>query len=202
MFKRICITLVIGLMLTSGCSPRDVLEQDISSRSTEDLIRLLEDQEDPDNLLGTITEELAKRGPAASAAAPALSVALTYPRRNSYLAGFALIAMGPNAKSAIPTLVSELSHERTTIRRYAALSLGAIGQAAGCAVPQLVSLLWYSNSKSRSAAAVSIDAILGIDLVDPEAKLDSQTPGVLALDEPEGIVSGLAKEWWSIRVKG
>ena len=190
------ITLIVGSIIFSGCNQQNMTEPDISNKSTEELIRLLEDQNDPDNLFSAITEELANRGATASEAAPALSVALTYPRRDSYLAGFALIAMGPNAKSAIPTLVSELSHERSTVRRYAALSLGAIGRAAECAVPQLALLLWYQDSETRSAASISIDAIARIDLVDPEAKLDPQTPGVMPLDEPEGIVSGLAREWW------
>lgn len=193
-YSVIYTSLIVGLIILSGCSNQNLPEQDISNKSTEELIRLLEDQNDPNNLFGAITEELANRG--ASEAAPTLSVALTYPRRDSYLAGFALMAIGPGAKSAIPVLVSELPHESSTVRRYAALSLGAIGQQAECAIPQLASLLWYSDSETRSAASISIDAITGIDLVDPEAKLDPHTPGVMPLDEPEGIVSGLAKQWW------
>jgi hypothetical protein len=195
-YVKICATLIIGLIVLSGCSQKNIPEKDISNKSTEELIQLLEGQSNGGNLFGAITEELAKRGPSASEVAPALSVALTYPRRDSYLAGFALMAIGPNAKSAIPVLASELSHDRNTVRRYAALSLGTIGQAAECAVPQLASLLWYPDSETRSAAAVSIDAIIKSDLVDPEAKLDPQTPGVLPLDEPEGVLSGLAREWW------
>lgn len=194
-YSVICISLIVVLIL-NGCSQQTAPEQDISNKSTEELIRLLEDQNDPDNLFGAVTKELSKRGSSASDAAPALSVALTYPRRDSYLAGFALIAIGPNAKLAIPILTSELTHERNTVRRYAALSLGAIGQEAECAIPQLASLLWHTDSETRSAAAISIDAITGVDLVDPESKLDPQTPGVMPLDEPEGTVSGLAREWW------
>lgn len=195
-YPIIYITLIVGLIILSGCSNKNLPEQDISNKSTEELIRLLEDQNDPGNLFGAITEELANRGASAAEAAPTLSLALTYPRRDSYLAGFALMAIGPSAKLAIPILVSELPHESSTVRRYAALSLGAIGQEAECAIPQLASLLWYSDSETRSAASISIDAITGIDLVDPEAKLDPKTPGVMPLDQPEGIVSELAKEWW------
>jgi HEAT repeat protein len=189
-------TIIISLAILSGCSNQKLYEQNVSNKSTKELIKMLEDQSDPENLFGAITEELGKRGVDASDAAPALSVALTYPRRDSYLAGFALLALGPNAKSAIPILVSELTHERTTVRKYAALSLGAIGREAECAIPQLASLLWHPDSETRSAAAISIDAITEANLVDPDAKLDPQTPGIMALDEPEGIVSGLAKEWW------
>ena len=188
--------LSVCVFVLNSCANDNFSERDISALSTKELILLLENPEDPENLFGTITKELSKRGPSASEAAPALGVALTYRRRDSYLAGFAVMAIGPNAKSAIPILVSELSHERSTVRRYAALSLGTIGQSAECAVPQLASLLWNPDSKIRSAAAISIEAITGIDLVDPEAKLDPQTPGVIPLDEPEGIVSGGVREWW------
>ena len=189
-------TVIISLAIFSGCSNQNLYEQHVSSKSTKELIKLLEDQSDPENLFGAITEELGKRGADASDAAPALSVALTYPRRDSYLAGFALMALGPNAKSAIPILTSELTHERTNVRKYAALSLGAIGYEAECAIPQLSLLLWFPDSETRSAAAIAIDAITKVNLVDLDAKLDPQNPGVMALDEPEGIVSGLAKEWW------
>ena len=179
-----------------GCAKESISERDIATMSTKELILLLENPENPGHLFGAITKELARRGPSASEAAPALSVALTYPRRASHLAGFALIAIGPEAKTAIPILVSQLSHTRTSVRRYAALSLGAIGKSAECAVPQLASLLWHQDLETRSAASISIDAITGIDLVDPENKLDPQAPGVMPLDDPEGIVSGSAKQWW------
>jgi hypothetical protein len=179
-----------------GCANESVLERDIATMSTKELILLLENPENPEHLFGAITKELARRGPSASEAAPALSVALTYPRRDSHLAGFALMAMGPDAKTAIPLLVSQLFHTRTSVRRYAALSLGTIGKSAECAVPQLASLLWHQDPETRSAASISIDAITGINLVDPEAKLNPQVPGIMPLDESEGVFSGPAKHWW------
>jgi hypothetical protein len=135
--------LIIALFMTlNGCNQNNTPRQEnVSDKSTKELIDLLKDQNDPNNLFGAVTKELARRGPSASDAAPALAVALTY-------------------------------------------------------TPKLASLLWYPDSESRSAAAMSIDAIVGINLVDPEAKIDLKTPGALAKDEPDGIVSGKAREWW------
>lgn len=197
MKHSIIMILTLILIISSGCSSHSKPEDDVSNKSNEELIRLLEDQSDPNNLFDAVTKELARRGPSAFEAAPALSIALTYPRRDSYLAGFALMAIGPDAKIAIPILVSELSHERSAVRRYSALTLGTIGQDAQCAIPLLASLLWHTDSETRAAAAISIDAITGIDLVDPENKIDPKTPGIMPLDEPEGIVSSSAREWWS-----
>ena len=190
-------TLLFALMLIAfGCNKQISTEENISDKSNEELIKILEDQEDSNDLFTEVTEELAKRGPSASEAAPALSLALTYPRRDAYLAGFALMAMGTDAKTAIPTLYSELLHERSTVRRYAALSLGTIGQASECAVPRLASLLWNSDSETRAAASIAIDAITAANLVDPESKIDPKAPGAMPLDEPEGIVSEPARSWW------
>jgi hypothetical protein len=126
-----------------------------------------------------------------------LTKALAYSRRDSYLAGFALIAIGPDAKPVIPILVSYLSYKETTVRRYATILLGSIGKSAECSVPQLATLLWHSNPETRAAASIAIDAITGIDLVDTEAKLDPRTPGVMPIDDPEEAISGPAREWWT-----
>jgi len=193
---KLALSIIMGYLILAGCIQRNAQQMDISAKSTEELIQLLEDPNDPNNLFAAITTELANRGSSASKSAPALAKALTYPRRDSYLAGFALIAIGPDAKSVIPILVSELSHERTTVRRYAALSLGSIGKPAECSIPQLATLLWHSDSDTRVAASIAIDAITGINLVDPEAKLDPKTIGVMPIDEPEGVLSDPAKEWW------
>ena len=187
-YSLIYIILFALVVVCTGCGQPNSTEKNMSSKSNEELIRILEDQNGPEHLFSAVTKELAKRGPSASEAASALSLALTYPRRDSHLAGFALMAMGTEAKSAIPILFSELSHERSTVRRYAALVLGTIGEASQCAIPRLASHLWSPDSESRSAGAMSMDAITGIDLVDPENKLDPKTPGVLPLDEPEGAV--------------
>ncbi len=169
---------------------------DMSAKSTVELIQLLKDPNDPNNLFGSIVIELGKRGESAEEAAPALAVALTYPRRDSYLAGFALIEMGPSAKAAVPILFSELNDQRDTIRRYAALSLGAIGESAMCSVPELAELLWHNNSETRAAAAIALDSITGMNLVYPEDRLDPLSPGIMPIDKPEGIITGISREWW------
>src|SRR5215510_5283575 len=108
-YSLICIILFALGLASTGCNQRNLTEEDLSNKSNEELIRILEDQNGPEHLFSAVTKELAKRGPSASEAAPALSLALTYPRRDSHLAGFALMAMGPQAKEAIPTLFSELA---------------------------------------------------------------------------------------------
>lgn len=171
--------------------------EDMSSKSTSELIHLLNDSSDPDNLFVAITDELGERGGAAAEAAPSLAYALIYPRRDSYRAAYALIKIGPGAESAIPILFSELENPREDVQRYAALSLGAIGKSADCAMPSLANLLWHESSWVRSASAIAMDAITGDDLVYEEDKLDPHSLGSIRLDEPEGSFVSEAREWWS-----
>lgn len=195
--QKFMFLIIISFLVLVGCVQNNIQQMDMSTKSTKELILLLEDPNDPNNLFDAITMELTNRGPLASEAASALAKALAYPRRDSYLAGFALIAIGPDAKPVIPILVSYLSYKEATVRRYAALSLGSIGKSAECSIPQLSTLLWHSNPETRAAASIAIDAITGIDLVDIEAKLDPKNPGVMPIDDPDGAISRPAREWWT-----
>jgi len=163
--------------------------------SLEQLILILENPDSPDFSLAT--SELAKMGPAAAPAAPALARALRYPRHDSYTAGVALATMGPAAKSAIPELIQALEDDRSNVRLFAAFVLGTIGESAKCAVPELAPRLWDSDAWVRTAAAGALDAITGTDLVVEVYELKPSHPGSVTEDEPEGIITGKARVWWA-----
>ncbi len=78
----------------------------MTKKSNKELIQILErsgDVNDPAfDLFDDVIEELEKRGQSASEAAPALAKAISYPRRDSGIAGKALIPMGQSAVNAIP----------------------------------------------------------------------------------------------------
>jgi hypothetical protein len=102
------------------------------------------------------TNELAEMGNEAAPASESLANALSFPRRDSYTAGVALISIGENALSACPGLRIALSDERPEVRLYAAAALGAIRRGAEGAVlgfeplyqePLKKSLDWISCQK-------------------------------------------------------
>jgi hypothetical protein len=193
-----------SILILSGCSvfPRSTP----TPPSIEQLIAILEASDpqlpnyDPSSeefaAFGLATTELAKLGPSAAPAAPALARALRYPRRDSYMAGKALVAMGPAAEPAIPELVQALEDARSDVRLFAAFVLGTIGESAKCAVPELTQRLWDTHAWVRTAAAGALDAITGIDLVIEAYELKPSHPGSVAGDEPEGSITGKARSWW------
>ena len=143
-----------------------------------------------------VIEELEKRGKSASESAPTLAKAIAYNRRDSGIAGKALIPMGQSAKNAIPILIQNLDNERADVRRYSVFSLGFIGKPAECSIPNLGILLWDKDPIVRSAAAVVIEAITNIDLVEDYFEIDSEGYGSAPLDNPEGTITQKARNWW------
>jgi hypothetical protein len=205
--KLVTLLLVIYSAVLVGCnsiqsdSPEERSKADlISEKSTEELIQILEHAEDVHDpsfgLFLAVVDELGKRGQSASEAAPALAKAITYRRRDSGVAGKALIPMGQSAANAIPTLVQNLGNEREDVRLYSVFSLGFIGKPAECSVPKLGTLLWDEDSGVRSAAAIAIEAITNVDLVWEDEELDPKTYGSVVLDDPIGSVTEKAKAWW------
>ena len=163
----------------------------------ESLEQLVEILKEPDSSrFSFATSQLAKMGSAAAPAAPILAQALRYPRRDSYMAGVALVAIGPAAGSAIPYLIEALEDNRPDIRRFAAFVLGTIGESSSCAVPKLAARLWDSEAWVRSAAAGALEAITGIDLVVETHELKPSHPGSVFADEPGGSITGKARTWW------
>jgi len=207
MIKPILITTIsctAGILILSGCG--------VFSRSTptsppmEHLIAILEASDpaspnyDPGSeefaAFGFATTELAKLGPAAAPAAPALARALGYPRRDCYMAGKALVAIGPAAEPAIPELVRALKSDLPICRQYAAFALGIIGESSKCAVPEIAQLLWDSDPFVRGTVAPALEAITGVDLVVYIYELDPADPAMRG-DEPEGTIAGKARTWWT-----
>jgi HEAT repeat protein len=193
---KIEITLIIiyamSLLMTS-CNSSGTTPSTLET--VANLIEILEDPQSPE--FSHAVNELAKMGPSASSAAPILSLALTYPRRDSYIAGKVLIEMGPEAELAIPNLITALKDPRPEVRRYAALALGSIGRPAKCAIPEIAKRLWDPDPWVRSASAISIESIITIDLVADTYKASPASPGAVAADDPQGKISGQAQTWWS-----
>lgn len=154
-------------------------------------------EEDANYRFGQILDELESRGSSASEAAPALARAIASKRRDSVMASKALIAMGSSAISAIPYLLQNLENSREEVRLYSVFVLGVIGEPARCTIPEMASLLWDEEAYVRSATAGALSEITSIQLVDHDTyKLDPSIPGGVFEDEPEGDISGIARDWW------
>ena len=206
--KSFKLLLSIFIITLAGCnsaqSGNEEMVDDIgviSEKSTTELIKILERAGDTNDPAGVafwdVIKELEKRGQSASDAAPALAKAITYPRRDSGMAGIALISMGESAKSAIPILAKNLDHERADVRENSSFILGNIGNLAECSVPKLGNLLWDKDPAVRSTAATAIEAITNIDLIEDDYhEIDPKGYGSAVLDEPEGTITQYARTWW------
>ncbi len=96
---------------------------------------------------------------------------------------------------ALPLLIRLLRHDDPEVRAVAIHVIGSMGNSAACAVPQLAERLWDLSAFVRTASAVSIDYITAIDLVDSYLKFEPLGRGFL-YDEPEGRLTGKARDWW------
>jgi len=154
-----------------------------------DLINALEDQ--TAKVRGYAARALAKMGPDAKGAVPVLTELLgdqaeysiaTWvdtggfgrpAKRQMYVranAAEALGSIGPDAQTAIPTLLELLQDSQADVRKAAADALGNLGPASKEAVPALTALLSDKESAVRGPAARALGRI------GPEAK-----PAALAL---------------------
>ncbi len=135
-----------------------------------------------------------------------LAIASTFPRQDSYLAAQALISLGPDITSTtIALLFSELDSSNVRNLKpdaliYSVILLSSTGHSASCVIGNIGPLLWNSDSRVRSAAAIALERITGQDLVASQYKIEI-TPSFKAdsipPDEPEGSISGSARQWWS-----
>jgi HEAT repeat protein len=164
------------------------------------LIAILEDPDSQGDDLAYAADELARWGPAAAPAVPALRRALRYPYSSDAqdAAAEALGAIGPAAAEAVPDLVEALEDDYCGIRAQAAYALGSIGESAECAVPALAERLWDSDECVQICAAKAIDVIAGVDLVAeafPRPGWRSPLPCGGSDSEIQQIMTN-ARTWW------
>ena len=164
-------------------------------------IAILEDPNSQGDDLAYGAAELARWGPAAAPAVPALRQSLRYPysRDARFASAEALGAIGPPAVEAVPDLVEALSDEHDAIRYQSAYALGSIGKPARCAVPVLAGLLWDPERQVRIYAAGAIDVIAGVDLVDEVHEPRPGWPARVRLgwsENEEQQISTYARAWW------
>jgi len=151
-------------------------------------------------------KQLSMMGTNNSSALSNLAFAITFPRQDSYLAAQALILVGRDARaSTIAVLFSNLDssyypNQKPEALIYSTILLGSIGNDASCAVGNIGPLLWHSDSKVRSAAAFALERITNQNLVASQYEVEI-TPSFLAnsiyADEPEGSITGTARQWWN-----
>jgi hypothetical protein len=164
-------TLMAGLLTLTGCEFWARVPQSpyptTTPRPIAQLIAILEDPNSQGDALAYAADELARWGPAAAPAVPALRYALRYPYSSDArdAAAEALGAIGPAAAEAVPDLVEALEDDYWVIRAQAAYALGSIGVSARCAVPALAERLRDSDDCVRICAAKAIDVIAEVDLV-------------------------------------
>ena len=165
--RRMATSVTIMLMMTVAV-PLFAIGQDVEG--------LVKDLKDPNpGIRSRAGMLLAKKGPNATAAVPALARALTDQDLNvRFFAADALKAIGPGAEAAVPALIKALetfpggtpaltgpSRYYADARWIAADALGAIGIGAREAVPALTKTLRDPDPNVRSAAASALKLITG-----------------------------------------
>ena len=190
------IRLVYAVMVTALCLSGVACQEQavVSTPTLEEIQVLISILETPDSAdFAYAADRLAQMGPSAAPSASALARALRYPRRDSYMAGRALVSIGREAETAVPLIAEALIDERSDVRLYAALALGSVGESAGCTVPQLAALLWDTDAWVRTASAAALEQVTGIDLVLDHYEINPLFPAAVAADTPEGSVTGTAR---------
>ncbi|GMQ80133.1 MAG: hypothetical protein BMS9Abin04_077 [Planctomycetia bacterium] len=118
------------------------------------LVKTLENA-DPATLVPTLNT-LAEGG---AEAVPALCEAL-HDEKGCYWASLILGQMGPEAKEAVPQLISVLRRPEPEVRKEALVTLGQIGPAAAAAVPEIARILEQDEVEAvRFGAAFALGRI-------------------------------------------
>jgi HEAT repeat protein len=126
---------------------------------------------------------IARIGPPAKEAAPALAAALADKNpetRNEVL--FALGAIGPDAKEAVPAIVKALKDPELKVCYVACYALGKIGPAAAAAKADL---LEHLADKDHFLCMASAWALTQIDPKDPQTAAKLVPVLIQALEEPD-----------------
>ena len=149
-------------------------------------------------------EQLPARADAVDAAGD-LAIAITYPRPDSHLAAQVLLSLGADITSTtIVTLFGDLdpgglAGQKPDAIIDALILLSSTGSRATCAVGNIGPLLWQPDARVRSAAAFALEKITGKDLLADRYEFEitpAFTADSISADEPEGSLSGTARQWW------
>jgi hypothetical protein len=202
--RRIRPSLLLALLLAEACSgeatstPATVEERMAIIAASDPQSPRYDTDGESFAAFGEATVKLQALGSEASPAAPLLARALAFPRRDSYMAARPLVALGPHAANALPILIENLTSGRPEVRALSAYVLGSVGAPASCAVPRLAPLLWDPDPFARTSVAAALEAITGEDLVELNVQLrsDPELAGSVLADEPEGVLSEVARNWW------
>ncbi len=116
--------------------------------------------------------------------------------RQLVLTLFDLEYIEPPPTKTISILLRLMSHDDPWVRVSAINALASMNDAAYCAVPQIAAHLSDKNSFVRTGAAIALDHITHTDLVETYMKFQRGEHG-FSYDEPEGRLSGVAREWWN-----
>ncbi len=108
---------------------------------------------------------------------------------------FELERQVPPVVRTIPLLINFLEYDDPEIRVRAINALAGMGNAGNCAVPHIAAHLWDSTGFVRTGAAAALDHMSQVDLVDSSEKYKPLQNGFI-YDEPEGWLSGKARDWW------
>lgn len=192
---------LVAIPAAQGCAPTQT-PIPISEKTNGELAQILETFENPSDYnppysFPEVINEIERRGPSASELAPILARAISFDRRDSVVASEALITMRSSANTAIPYLLKNLDSDREDVRRYSVFVLGILGEPASCAVSKISSLLWDTDPFVRSTSAAALTEITNNTLVEfDDLRLDPSIPGSVNADDPEGSISGIARDWW------
>jgi hypothetical protein len=204
--KRFLILALLLILVSGSC--RQPIEP-TPAPSTAELIQILYASDPDTSYYAPGSQEfaafpqalqlLSDLGPGAIDAASLMAKAISFPRRDAYLAAEALLWLDPQiTATAIPILLDNLHSPRADVRLYSVLVLASLGELASCAVADIAPLLWDPDPLVRSAAAVALDLITDEDLVRQSYRIipleldDLPFPG----DQPEGEVTDPARAWW------
>ena len=148
-----------------------------------------------------VVQRLGAMGANAADAVDDLALAVSFPRKDAYLAGQALLKLGPDLTSlGLPILIDDLNDQKPAARIFALVLLGSTGRAGACSVGHIGPLLWDQDSSVRTAAALALENITGEDLIEVQYEV-AITPSFmvdnLPQDTPDGTVVSKARGWWS-----
>jgi HEAT repeat protein len=146
----------------NGEDPVDVLVE-IGAASVEPLARALEDESPRRRARAAVA--LGRIGPAAKAAAPALTAALEDCAAEVRVAAAEALWLAAGDAAGVPVLAEGLTAADVDVRRRCAACLGQIGRAARAAVPALVAALAEhqvpreARDRDRSVAVLAAAAL-------------------------------------------